>query len=325
MNKIDIKENYIYQLDNELLSILLLDRTTGKNIIWATDNYAHRGEGYLSDDHIEVVAITGYHGAVIKPRTEKSKREQLSRVRDKAEVFTPSWICNKQNNLIDAAWFGRVRVFNTERGNTWSTRQKPVAFPSKDGKTWQDYVCANRMEVSCGEAPYLVSRYDTVTGAVIPVKKRIGLLDRKLRVVCENVDSEPEWYAWAKKAIMSVYGFDWQGDNVLLARENLLFTFSDWYIEKFGPAPIKEYLKEIATILSWNIWQMDGLKFVVPNSCKPVPKMQITFFDDDQTTEECPGCLHHDPDAHTGAYCKIKDWDTGEIILFKDLTKEEKA
>ena len=60
------------------------------------------------------------------------------------------------------------------------------------------------------------------------------MLDRKLRVVSENTDSEPEWYEWAKKAFMSIYGFDWQGDNVLLARENLLFTFSDYYIEKFG-------------------------------------------------------------------------------------------
>ena len=77
MNNIDIKENYIYQLDNELLGILLLDRTSGKTIIWATDNYASRGTGYMFSDHISVAAITGYHGNVIKPRTEKSKKEQL--------------------------------------------------------------------------------------------------------------------------------------------------------------------------------------------------------------------------------------------------------
>jgi hypothetical protein len=39
------------------------------------------------------------------------------------------------------------------------------------------------MEISCGEAPYLVSRYDTVSGNIISVDDRIGLLDRKLRVV----------------------------------------------------------------------------------------------------------------------------------------------
>jgi hypothetical protein len=31
-----------------------------------------------------------------------------------AEVFTPSWICNAQNNLIDNTWFGRDNVFNKE-------------------------------------------------------------------------------------------------------------------------------------------------------------------------------------------------------------------
>ncbi len=94
-NKIDIKENYIYRLDNELLTILLRDRSSGKNIIWATDNYSSRGCGYQSYDYITVKAITGYHGNIIKPRTEKSKKEQTDRIRDKAEVFTPSWICNK--------------------------------------------------------------------------------------------------------------------------------------------------------------------------------------------------------------------------------------
>mgnify|MGYP003298893635 CR=1 FL=1 len=73
-NKIDIKENYIYRLDNELLTILLRDRSSGKNIIWATDNYSSRGCGYQSYDYITVEAITGYHGNIIKPRTEKSKK-----------------------------------------------------------------------------------------------------------------------------------------------------------------------------------------------------------------------------------------------------------
>ncbi len=96
-NRIDIKENYIYNLDNELLAILLQDHSSKKNIIWATDNYASRGCGFYNHDQITIQAITGYNGSVIKPRTEKSQKEQAERVRQKAEVFTPSWICNKQN------------------------------------------------------------------------------------------------------------------------------------------------------------------------------------------------------------------------------------
>lgn len=61
---IDIKENYIYQLDANLLAILLLDKSSGKNIIWATDNYAERGFGYQSSDQIMVDSITHRNGSV---------------------------------------------------------------------------------------------------------------------------------------------------------------------------------------------------------------------------------------------------------------------
>ena len=149
---------------------------------------------------------------------------------------------------------------------------------------------ANRLEISCGEAPYLVSRYDAVSGKVIAVKNRIGLLDRKLRIVSENTENERDWYIWAKKAIQSVYGYDWQGDNVLLARENLLFTFIDFYENRFGVYPIKEYLREIAGILSWNIWQMDGLKFVIPGSCHNEVVVEHLLWGDETHEEYCEGC-----------------------------------
>ena len=111
--EIDINEDGIYRLDCRLLDILLMDRSSKKNLIWATDNYASKGYGYQSNDYITVNAIIKRNGSVIKPRVKKSKKEQLMRVKDKAEVFTPSWICNAQNNLIDNAWFGREGVFNT--------------------------------------------------------------------------------------------------------------------------------------------------------------------------------------------------------------------
>ena len=312
----DVKENMILEMDSSLLSILLKDNSSGKNLIWATDNYAQKGFGYGSNDYITTYAITGANGNLIKPRTEKTKQEQLSRVRDKAEVFTPSWICNKQNNLVDNAWFGRENIFNTEKEKGWTTSQEKVTFP--DGKTWQDYVKAQRLEITCGEAPYLVSRYDTVTGEVIPVKNRIGLLDRKLRIVSENIDSEQDWYMWAKVAYKSIYGYDWQGDNVLLARENLLFTFCDYYEDKFGLYPIKEYLREIAEILSWNIWQMDGLKFVIPNSCHREKAMQLSLFDDPKD-EECEGCLKNNRNRHNGIYCYVMDWEKGKKVKFVNL------
>lgn len=298
--RVDIKENRILALDSTLLNILLKDNSSGKNIIWATDDYTQYDETYTKDRQITVFSVTGKNGTIIKPRVEKTKQEQLTRVRDKAEVFTPSWICNKQNNLVDNAWFGRENVFNVEQEKTWTATQEKIVFPTEDGKTWQDYVKANRLEISCGEAPYLASRYDTVSGNTIPVKERIGLLDRKLRVVSENVDDEQEWYEWAKQAVKSVYGYEWQGDNVLLARENLLFTFSDYYEDKFGVYPIKEYLREIAEILSWNIWQMDGLKFVIPNTCHNSKIIEYTLFGEEVREEFCEGCRKNNKNRHNG-------------------------
>lgn len=321
-NLIDVKENYINRLDAELLAILLKDRSSGQNIIWATDNYSDRGVGYQSEDFITIESITGHNGNVVKPRVEKSKKEQIERIKQKAEVFTPSWICNMQNNLVDNAWFGEDFVFNTETDKSWVAKKGKIIFPTSSGKTWEDYILDNRLEITCGEAPYLTSRYDAVTGEPIEIGSRIGFLDRKLRVVSENTDSEDDWIYWAIKACQSVYGFDWQGDNVLLARENLLFTFIDYYKNKFGKEPRVESLKKIAEILSWNIWQMDGLKFVVPNSCKEKGEVQLTLFGDSNRDDPCPGCKYNDPYSHIGIYCKIKDWKENKTIKFVSLLKE---
>ncbi len=322
-SQIEINSKYVYSLDNRVLKILLKDKTTGKNIIWATSEYAHFGNGYFANDEICITDVEGI-ASVIKPRVVKSKEEKSTRIRGMAEVFTPSWMCNKQNNLVDNAWFGRENVFNTETGTSWKTNPKKIEFQNIEGKTWQDYVKANRLEISCGEAPYLASRYDTVSGDIISVEDRIGLLDRKLRIVSENVDSEPEWYEWAKKAIQSIYGFDWQGDNILLARENLLFTFIDYYEKKFGVPPIKEYLIQIAKILAWNIFQMDGIKFVVPNSCKDVVTTEETIFGSETITQKCEGCKRNDHSKHNGIYCRTYDWAANESVEFYSAFIKEK-
>ena len=319
VHKIDIQENYILRLNNDLLAILLLDRTTNKNLIWATDNYKDFGMKYYPESRIMIDLITGHNGNIIKPRVNKSKKEQQDRVKNKAEVFTPSWICNKQNNLVDNAWFEKNNVFNYEKNNSWETNTNKIEFLNLPGKTWQDYVRELRMEVSCGEAPYLTSRYDTVSGDYIEVKNRIGLYDRKLRVISENVDSEPEWMKYAIEATKSIYGYDWQGDNVLLARENLLFAFAEAYYEKFEVPAITEHLLLIAEIISWNIFQMDGLKYVIPNSCQPAPKLQISFFPEDNKLEECVGCLKGNNNKHTGIYVKVMNWETKRKIKFISL------
>lgn len=318
--KVDVKENSIINIDFELLSILLKDNTTEKNIIWATDNYKNHGMGYGFKDEIKSELITGYCGMVIKPRTKKSKVEQTMRIKEKAEVFTPSWICNNQNNLIDNAWFGYENVFNTSTNMSWKTNHKQIKFP--ENKSWQKYVKELRLELSCGEAPYLASRYDTVTGNVLNVNDRIGLLDRKIRVINENTDSEESWILWVKEAYKSIYGYEWQGDNVLIARENLLYTFADYYYDRFNKEPVKELLLEIAKIISWNIWQMDGIKYVVPDSCnnEKITCVQMDLFGEEKVTkEECYGCKKNSHLRHNGTYSKVMNWNTNRKIKFISL------
>lgn len=325
----DILENDILAFDPELLSVLLIDRSkshalgASHNIIWATDTYAGLGEGYSEGDEILPESISKEKGTLLRPRVNKSREEQEYRSRDRAEVFTPVWICNKQNNLIDSAWFEGVSPFNTEdEDGSWHASTGKIPFPTPSGKTWEDYVKDTRMEMACGEAPYLVSRYDVVTGADIKLEKRTGILDRKLRVVCENTEDEKTWNAWVETAYKSTYGFEWQGDNLLLAREALLYTFFDYHKCQFSKMPTKAQARRIAEIISWNLWQMDALKGVIPDSChEECIKGALLFGEDDITKIPCPGCQSGDIRRHNGIYCIIKDWEKGGTIRFIDLLK----
>ncbi len=330
--QVDIKENDIFELSPELLNTLLKDHTLSTdecqvNIFWATDNYAERGEGFQYSDQITIDKITGDNGNVIVPRALKSRQQQQQRSREMAEVFTPSWICNKQNNLVDNAWFGREGVFNTEVDNpdgthSWIVNPEPVVFP--EGKTWRDYVNENRLEITCGEAPYLISRYDTVSGEPIPVAQRIGLLDRKLRVVSENTTTSSEWLKAAQSAFQSIYGFEWQGDNLVLAREALLYSFIDYYRAKFNTEPLLRSIQYIAYIISWNIWQMDGLKGVIPDSCGTRRSETTNLFGEIEVhTCECQGCKKRGNFFnHNGRYCVIKDWKEDKTLEFVSLIKK---
>ena len=320
-----------WDIPEEVLAVLLKDRTTGRNLIWATDDYAERGKGFAASDEIQIEQIIDKNNPVIRPRVDKAIEAQRKRVEKRAEVFTPSWICNKQNNLVDAAWFGwkksnsspfnnEVNKFDPDKEFGWkSTCGKRIKFPK--GKTWQDYVKATRLEVSCGEAPYLTSRYDTVSGKVIPVGERIGLLDRKLRIITENIRTGDmqDWVYYAKRAVQGVYGFDWQGDNVLLARENVLFAVVECFNADFFGEECSHYkwttkaLLEFAEIISWNIWQMDGIKCVVPMSCernqaKTRTHQSMLDGSSETITTQCPGCKRNDIYKHSGDYCMVMDW-----------------
>ncbi len=302
---VDIIENTIRRHD-ELLDILLVDRTrsTSKkihNILWATNSYP----GHKPKSEISVLDITGPNTHLIQPRIAKSKEEQKRRSQEKAEVFTPRWVVYQMNQQID-----------------WNSGHWPA---SQDN--WKDYVNELRLEITCGEAPFIVGRYNAASGKkVLKLSDRVGFLDRKLQVVNSYCKDKTEWLEWAIRAFKCSYGYEWQGDNLLLARENLLYTFIDYWNDKFPDDRINlerqvskeklDILLEIAEIISWNIFQMDGISNIVP----------MSGIVDDKQPEIPPlflflGEKPPKPKGKPPTYVKIMDWNNNKTIKFKDLIK----
>ena len=296
-----------------VLDTLLKDRSTGKNIIWATDPPEELQtvmyEPVTDRSQITAQQLGLTHYEVVLPRMMKQTDTQQQRTRKKGEVFSPAWVCNKMNNALDADWFGALGAeqtagqFTVELPQGWQTVETPVQFPACGGRApaWVQYVQSRRLEVTCGEAPFLASRYDAATGEMIPVTRRIGILDCKLRVVSENAATEDEWRKYATHAVQSTYGYEYQGDNLLLARVNLLLTYAEHLQARWQRKPTEEELQAIANIISWNLWQMDGLHLSVPGG-KPQPEAeQLDLFSMFGAAEPQPPTVS----------CKVKNWRKG--------------
>lgn len=318
-SEIDISENRLRHR-GRVLDIILSVHGTKQNIIWATDSYIFLGKDYAPKKQMKREQVTGDNGKMIQPRAAKSKEQQKYRTKDKAEVFTPLKIVKEMNVAID-----------------WSSKN----FPTSE-ENWLDYVQEKRLEITCGEAPFIAGRYNPTsnTGVIIEPHNRVGFLDRKLQEVGKRVNSKKDWLKYAELALKSSYGYEWQGDNLLIARENILMTLNDFY-DFFCSDKLKlktkqsltdEQLEQFAHIISWNFWQMDGLKYVRPMSCRQtlrpsedIPKNQLTLLPLEKPKKlmvECEGCRLNDPFKHTGVYARIKDWTTGKTIRFVDLLEK---
>ena len=285
MAGIDISEEKLARESSDLLAILFKDRTTKKNILWATHSYELLGKGFAPYDRITANKVTGPYAELIQPRSEKSQHEQKDRTKVRAEVFTPTWLVEQQNGYVESEL------------NTLSL---------------EDYTDLRWLEITCGEAPYMVSRYDTVTGAEIPLAERVGFVDRKLQRISRESSDEAGFYQLVKRAYQASYGYEYQGDSLLLARENLLATFEDYYLAKWKQEPSPEQKKEIATIISYNVFQMDGLKQTTPYSAQPSQALQLNLFEEEEAALE-----------PTETPTQIKNWKKKKMIGFERLSNEE--
>lgn len=187
------------------------------------------------------------------------------------------------NNDIDGVWFGHRDAFTVEGEGSWEPCEDKVVFPKAKGRGWQAYVKSSRLEITCGEAPYLCSRYDAVDGEAIPIERRMGLLDRKLRVASERTKTHDARIICAFTALKATYGYEYQGDNLLIARTNVLETFVEYAESRWGMSPSENEVSQAAEIISWNLWQMDGLTCAVPAS-NPEAVVQLPLFEEPKQT-----------------------------------------
>ncbi len=248
-------------MTDEILKILLLDQTTGKNILWAN---AEHGQQEILFKQIDLIV----------PRHEKNRELQKLRTKTRAEIFTPPNVCEIQNDLVDAN----------------------PGVP-------EEYIDAKFLEITCGEAPYITSRYNAVTGEAIDFEKRVGLLDRKLKLIkSENLKPVIDL---TRRAVQSVYGYEFQGDNLFLARRNVFLTVEEFVRPNKPPAKeFNEFLIEVAMIISCNFWQMDGLECTIPyEDTNPQGS-----FDFENNSTPKPIQL-----------CKIIDWRTRKVETFKEI------
>lgn len=287
--------------DIELLDILLSDKTTDKFILWGTDTYSELGKGFQKDEEIRPELLLNGEARVL-PRAQKDKKDKEKRTKSRAEVFTPTWVVKKMNDFLDAEWFGYENVFEAEK----------IDFKNK--LSWQDYINSTRLEITCGEAPFIVSRYDAATGEDIPIEHRVGLLDRKIRVVNENAADDKEWLEWLFKAFQSVYGYEFQGDSLLIARINLLLTFEEQIQRRLEREPFRDEYQLIAHIITWNFWQMDGLSGTIPYCRTEEEFEQLSLFGRMMEAER-----------NDQPPCRIFDWRAKRSMEYRKLTEEKRA
>lgn len=255
-----------------LMEKLLADKTTGRHILWATDAYETEGEAYGRGREIELAEIS-----LVKTRARKAAEQQSSRTRRHGEVFTPRWVCDFMNDALDRDWFGVEKM----EPDVWEDLDA-LFWQKKGHKTprWQRYVDSRRLEITCGEAPYLAERYDVSTGEEIEVSSRRGLLDRKLLAISHFTETREDWQHWALRAMEATYGYEFQGDNLLIARVNIMKTVMEHYFSKWEEVAPTSFLRKLTNKVAWNLWQMDGLSGRIPYCAEDPEGADLFFFGD---------------------------------------------
>ncbi|MBO7717479.1 MAG: Eco57I restriction-modification methylase domain-containing protein [Aeriscardovia sp.] len=208
--------------------------------------------------------------SAIRPRAFKGDVEKQARVKTHAEVFTPFEIVARMTEVLWEEAEGRDKTY---------------------------------LEITCGEAPFITSRYDAATGNPVPLEERVGILDRKLQEAGKTAEDDEDWVEKAEAALKSVYGYEFQGDSLFIARVNVLDAFLENFEARFHRLCDRDLLLKEANIISWNFWQMDG-------RTQSSPVKGRTSAVNDLFNDNPP--------------CRIRFWNQSRSTLFSHIRLEER-
>ena len=244
--KIDLNMNLnkISEISHIALDTLLCDRTTDKSIL-DTGRDSFIPYSFIPE---------------LVPRALRDKEVNKDRSKSKAEIFTPIRIVNQMNTMVLKDWFeSKSKNMNKE-------------------SVFEEYIDSTQMEITCGEGVFLCTRYDSETGEIIELKNRVGLLDHKVHKLIDSffnrnngrnnskskIDDKELFYSYLIRIAKSIYGYEYQGDSLLMARVNNLMSYIEYYSYIFEEDMDGRVIEELADIISWNIFQMDGLTQCIP-------------------------------------------------------------
>lgn len=301
---INISDDMIELNRAGLLKKLLEDKTTKGQILWGTDAYRERGPAFEREREMDTSLLLYENAGLLKTRARKAFEQQSERTRQHGEVFTPRWICDVMIDHLDKEWFGVKEIDFLSSMDVLFVKKK-----------WKKYVDLKRLEITCGEGPFLVQRYDVSTGNIIPVPERKGILDRKLQVVSRYAETEEEWKIWAKRAYEATYGYEFQGDNLLISRVNFMMTYREFYQKRWQKEPELSEWEKIENIITWNLWQMDGLTGEIPYARMDPLGPDLFQLADPAFKEE---------DIHPA--CRIYDWrNENKSVVFNEIGKRNRG
>lgn len=230
------------------------------------DVYGRNGAGEVVRTHVRLMA-TGYvtdgepldetaeitpewlmrHGVEqLRRRCDKSKTEQRARTKRRAEVFTPTSVVAYMVEQAESAKLG-------------------VTVEELDTVPWRDRIQLRSADMCCGEGAFMTTLYDPITGEDIPEPERVGVLDRKLRLVVENAPMSMAT-RYLLTALRTSYACELVGDNVILARMNVLLAWREAYCRVMGTSPSVAEMTEACEVICGTVMQVDVLTGMIPAS-----------------------------------------------------------